>query len=118
MNLELLKNQEEFEAWKEGNIFSGDTAEQPSEFPCYARTVVQSRPREEECAVYLYRKDVEKMLADMTPTAGLERIVVGKCTITHLDDGDYWIRHASGEGMQTPKAKFERLIDEYYKSEF
>ncbi len=49
---------------------------------------------------------------------GLERIVVGKYTITHNQDGDYWIAHESGEGMQVFKLNFENLIDEYYKSEF
>ena len=47
-----------------------------------------------------------------------ERISVGEYTITHDKNGDYWIGHKSGEGMQVFKLNFENMIDEYYKSEF
>ena len=69
MHLELLMSQAEFEAWKDENIypFAGDVASQPIEFPCYARTIVQSWNLEEESAVYLYREDIEKMLAAKMP---------------------------------------------------
>lgn len=42
---------------------------------------------------------------------------VGDYTITTFGD-DYWIAHKSGEGMQVFRGNFERLIDEYYRSEF
>lgn len=44
-----------------------------------------------------------------------EGLIVGKYTITHDRDGDYWIEHESGEGMQVFKVNFETLIDEFYK---
>ena len=53
--------------------------------------------------------------------AGLElqMLTVGEYTIYPLNyDGDFWIRHESGEGMQVFKHNFEKLISDYYKSEF
>lgn len=46
-----------------------------------------------------------------------QRLTVGPYTITRHGD-DYWIQHASGEGMHVVRAHFEGLIDEYYKREF
>jgi len=63
--MKLLRNQAEFEEWKEGNIFDGDEAGQPREFPCYVRLRVKDWHMEYEEAVYLYRSDIEKMLSDM-----------------------------------------------------
>lgn len=51
-----------------------------------------------------------------TPTQELN---VGEYRITPFgENGDFWIAHESGEGMQVFKINFERLIDEFYKSEF
>ncbi len=47
----------------------------------------------------------------------LERLDVGKYIITRYYE-DYWIENESGEGMQVFKHNFEKLIDDYYKSEF
>jgi hypothetical protein len=63
--MKLLRNQAEFEEWKEFNIFDGDEAGQPREFPCYVRLRVKDWHMEYEEAVYLYRSDIEKMLSDM-----------------------------------------------------
>ena len=48
----------------------------------------------------------------------LEKLIVGEYTITRSDSGNYWITHSSGEGMETPKAKFEDLIRVFYSAEF
>ncbi len=47
-----------------------------------------------------------------------ELLHVGEYLITRLDSGDYWIEHESGEGMQVFRLNFEKLIADYYKSEF
>jgi hypothetical protein len=60
----------------------------------------------------------EALIGGSGLNAGLERIEVGEYTITHDPCGDYWIGHKSGEGMQVYKHNFERMIDDYYKSEF
>jgi hypothetical protein len=39
--MRLLRNQAEFEEWKDRNIFDGDEAGQPREFPCYVRLLVK-----------------------------------------------------------------------------
>lgn len=46
-----------------------------------------------------------------------ESLVVGEYIITRYNE-DYWIENESGEGMQVFKYNFEKLIDEYFKSEF
>ena len=71
MNLRLLIDQDEFEIWKKRFISTYDTAKNPTEFPCYARTVVQSWGGEEVCAVYLYLDDVKNMLTDMNTTKNI-----------------------------------------------
>ena len=43
---------------------------------------------------------------------------VGEYRITRYGFGDYWIENASGEGMQVFALAFERLIDDFFKSEF
>jgi hypothetical protein len=35
---------------------------------------------------------------------------IGDFTIYKLDNGNYWIKHKSGEGMETKVEKFEALI--------
>lgn len=59
----------------------------------------------------------KKLLAsvDLQP---VERLEVGKYTITKYQDEDFWIKHESGEGMQVFKRVFEKLIDDFYKNEF
>lgn len=47
-----------------------------------------------------------------------EGLTVGDYFIRHSFDGDYWIEHKSGEGMQVFKDNFEKLIADYYRSEF
>ena len=41
----------------------------------------------------------------------LEQLRVGKYLITKIYDGDFWIEHDSGEGMQVFRLNFERLPD-------
>lgn len=46
-------------------------------------------------------------------------LYVGDYRITPFgEEGDFWIGHKGGEGMQVFKVNFERLIDEFYKNEF
>jgi hypothetical protein len=71
--MKLLRNQAEFEEWKEFNIFDGDEAGQPREFPCYVRLRVKDWHMEYEEAVYLYRSDIEKMLSDMDAEPPISR---------------------------------------------
>lgn len=47
-----------------------------------------------------------------------ERLTVGDYTITRMENGDYWIGDEGGEGMQTPRVKFEQLIQDYYTADF
>jgi hypothetical protein len=47
-----------------------------------------------------------------------EVLTVGKYTITHYYDDDYWIEEDDGEGMQVFAHNFEKLIDDFYKEEF
>lgn len=47
-----------------------------------------------------------------------ERLTVGDYTITRYLSGGYWISREGGEGMQISEEKFERLIDEFYLTEF
>lgn len=65
-DLSLIKNKDEFDKWKENNIFSGDSADKPVRFPCFARTRVISWNNETEEALYLYREDIQQMLIDIT----------------------------------------------------
>lgn len=77
----------------------------------YARTL----------AGYIYRSEILAEMSDgkiVGSIDGLELITVGGYRITHNRDGDYWIGHDSGECMQVFKLNFEKLIDDYYKSEF
>lgn len=69
--MKLLTTQEDFDKWKKEHISSGDTVEQPREFPCYVRTEVKSWNYEEERAIYLYRDDLEKMIEGMAPNQEL-----------------------------------------------
>jgi len=52
------------------------------------------------------------------PENDREILTAGDYIIRRTDSGDYWIESHGGEGMQTPRAKFERLIDEFYRREF
>ena len=65
MHLALVRNKEEFEVWKKGYIYKGDIADDPIEYPCWARTVVTYWDHQGEEAVYLYRSDLERMLEAM-----------------------------------------------------
>lgn len=47
-----------------------------------------------------------------------EILTVGEYIIRHTKDGDYVIGCRDGEAMQTPREKFERLIDDFYRREF
>ena len=48
----------------------------------------------------------------------INRLIVGDYSITHLSDGNYWIRRQdSGEGMQTTPEKLGKLIHDFYCDE-
>ena len=48
----------------------------------------------------------------------INRLIVGDYSITQQSDGNYWIRHITGEGMQITPAKLEKLIHDFYCDEF
>ncbi len=54
----------------------------------------------------------------MTEKDHNEILTVGEYIIRHTKDGDYVIGCRDGEAMQTPREKFERLIDDFYRREF
>lgn len=55
----------------------------------------------------------------MNSETSTQQLYVGDYRITHFgEDGDFWIGHKSGEGMQVFRVAFERLIDNFYKDEF
>src|SRR3990170_2841436 len=64
-----------------------------------------------------YAAHIRKRGTARTDGTGLERITVGDYTITHDLNGDYWIGHKSGEGMQVFRLNFEKLISVYYNAE-
>lgn len=49
---------------------------------------------------------------------GLEFISVGEYKIFLLPNGNYWISHLSGDGMETRKELFEDFIHTFYVQEF
>jgi len=63
---------------------------------------------------------VENQQGQPQPTNKLsEQITVGQYTIFSYRNGDFWIsENESGEGMQIFKHNFEKLIDEFYRTEF
>lgn len=48
----------------------------------------------------------------------IPELVIGDYSITQQSDGNYWIYHKSGEGMQTTPQKLGRLIHDFYTKEF
>jgi hypothetical protein len=63
--MKLITCELEFKYWCSENIFYGDEADDPKEYPFFVRTEVKSWNYEEESAVYLYRADLVKMLEEM-----------------------------------------------------
>ena len=63
--MELLKDQGSFEEWKSNNIYHGDEAEMPKEFPCYVNKEVLNWNCEYVKAVYFYKDDFESMLKEL-----------------------------------------------------
>lgn len=61
--MEFIKNSDEFAKFE--HLHSCDVIDEPEEFPCFVYLVVQSFGYEEERAVYLYKKDIEAMLAQI-----------------------------------------------------
>lgn len=65
MKERVLKNDADFQQWKDDCIYEGiDTAEPPARYPCLARTYVSNWNYQEEAAEYLYREDVVAILAE------------------------------------------------------
>lgn len=63
MDAKLLRNLEEFDRWKTTYLAHHDFTDLlPLKFPCWAIAVVLY---EESCAMYLYREDIEGMLAEL-----------------------------------------------------
>lgn len=46
------------------------------------------------------------------------RVNIGQYTISRFDYISVWIEHESGEGMQTSTEDLEKVIDEFYKTNF
>lgn len=44
------------------SVFGRQEVDEPKEYPCYVYTVVASWGMQEEQPVYVYRRDLEKML--------------------------------------------------------
>jgi hypothetical protein len=61
-NLKLLKNEDEFEDWRENNIFDGDIAHPPKEYPCFVTKIVESWSYEYEKAIFYYKSTLEAMI--------------------------------------------------------
>lgn len=53
-----------------------------------------------------------------TELPDLQIITIGKYTISTYPDGGYWIRHESGEGMQTSAQALEDCIRKFYDAMF
>ena len=47
-----------------------------------------------------------------------EQLTIGEYTILPFHEEDFWIEKANGEGMQIFKINMEKLIDDFFKSEF
>ena len=43
---------------------------------------------------------------------------IGDYSISLMDNGDYWLEHVSGEGMQVNKEMFDQLIAQFYADNF
>lgn len=60
--IKLLKSKLEFENWKLDNIFLGDEAEDPKEYPCFVNKEVLNWNCEQEFAVYFYKDTLQEMV--------------------------------------------------------
>lgn len=47
-----------------------------------------------------------------------DRIWVGEYEVSHFHNGNYWIKHFSGEGTEVKKEVLEKLIADFYKETF
>jgi hypothetical protein len=72
--MKLLKNQQEFEEWKQLNIGYGCIAEQPKEFPCYVQKMPLNWNMQTIRTEYLYSHDVDKMYCLIHGYSGHKRI--------------------------------------------
>ena len=63
--MELLRSMFEWEVWRDGNIFNEDTADIPTEFPCFVLTQVKNWQREEEYALYYYKSTFKGLLLEL-----------------------------------------------------
>lgn len=61
----LLKGVDDLREWEFDNLGDGDTASFPDTFPCYVFTVVKSWRDELVDTKYLYKQDLEKMIAHL-----------------------------------------------------
>lgn len=61
----LLKNEAEFNEWKENNIFDDDEADMPDEFPCFVSKEVIDWRYETEKAVYFYKSTLQSMIKEL-----------------------------------------------------
>jgi len=72
--MKLLKNQQEFEEWKEIYVSYGDKFITPDYYPCYVVLEIKDWKYEHDEDFYiLYRYDIEKMLMSFssdTPCCG------------------------------------------------
>lgn len=65
--MDLVRNYKERKAWAKEHDMSlrGRETPRPEHYPCFAYAIVQSFGYEEEQPVYLYQKDLQKMLVDL-----------------------------------------------------
>ena len=64
--MEILKNNDDFIQWKEDNIFYGDIAEDPKQYPCMVLIRVLDWRAEKEEAVYYYKSTFEDYIKKLT----------------------------------------------------
>lgn len=72
-----------------------------------------------EAAILYAFRDAKADILELYADKREERITIGEYTLSPMGtDGDYWIENAAGEGMQVFGGNLEKLIDDYFKSEF
>jgi len=45
-------------------------------------------------------------------------IQIGEITITQFEDGQIWLRHPDGEGMEVNKTDFLEVVKDFYNDNF
>lgn len=78
-----------------------------------------SVPVQTPVAVLSVIRDAKADILELYANKEKERINIGEYSLSPMGaEGDYWIENAAGEGMQVFGGNLEKLIDDYFKSEF